>query len=150
IIGAVLRYGLVLPFMLGYVEVIPGIIITLSKAYLAGLLLLLLIGLRQSGTVLIAAIGLMALDLLISVLLFSKSEVLIICVFVMMAVWHHSPGFKKLAIGSVAVVVAYVTIVPLVLYGREEILARYGTVDVGVPLEERLAVVQSYFSYGKV
>jgi hypothetical protein len=149
IIGAILRYGFVVPYSLGYIEVIPGVTITLSKAYSAGLLLLLLSGLQRGGTVLIVAAGLTALDILISTLLFSKSEVLTMVIFAMLAVWHRSPRFKTLAIASLAVVVTYVSLVPFVMYGRSEIFERYGSMDTRVPLEERLAIVQDYFSYGK-
>ena len=149
IVGAILRYGWAVPYFLGYSEIIPGIVIALAKLYSAGLFLLLLVGLRQGGVVLIAAIGLTAFDLLISTLLFNKSEVLITLVFVMLAVWHHSPGYKKLAIVSLAIAATYVALVPFVFYGRDEIIDRYGSLTAAVPLEERLAIAQDYFSPGQ-
>jgi hypothetical protein len=149
IIGAILRYGLVVPFALGYLGIIPGIVIFLAKLYSAGLLLLLLAGLQRGGVLLIVAIGLTALDLLISTLLFSKTEVLVTLVFVMLVLWHHSPGYKKLAIGSLAAAATYVMLGPLVTYGREEIIRRYGSIAVAVPLEERLAIVQDYSALGQ-
>jgi hypothetical protein len=149
-VGAILRYGLVVPYGFGYFEVIPGVVFTLAKLYSAGLLLFLFAGLRRGGIVLIVAIALTALDLLISTLLFYKVEVLSTLVFTMLAVWHHSPGFKKLAIASLAITATYVALVPLVLYGRDEVIARYGSPTAAVPLEERLAIVQDYFSPAEV
>jgi hypothetical protein len=150
IFGAILRYGWVVPVALGYLKIIPGFVFALAKLYSAGLFLLLLVGLRRDGVVLIAAIGLTAFDLLISTLLFAKIEVLITLVFVTLAVWHHSPGYKKLAIASLAIAATYVALVPLVLYGRDEITGRYGSPTAAASIEERLAIVQDYFSLGQV
>lgn len=150
IIGAILRYGLVVPFHLGYLEVIPGFTVTLSKAFSAGLLLLLLNGLQRGGAALIAAIGLTSFDILISILLFSKTEVLTTVVFTTLAMWYRYPRFRTLAIAALAIVATYVPLVPLVLYGRNVLIERYGDTDAAVPLEERLAIVQDYFSYGRV
>jgi hypothetical protein len=149
IFGGILRYGLVVPIGLGYLEIIPGVVLTLAKLYSAGLLLLLLAGLRQGGAALIAAIGLISLDLFISTLLFSKIEVLATILLVLLAVWHHSPGYKKLAIVSLAAIATYVALVPLVLYGRYQIIEQYGSPTAAVPLEERFAIVGDYFSGGQ-
>ncbi len=148
-IGAILRYGLIVPFHLGYWQVIPGFTVALSRAYSAGLLLLLLNGLQRGSAVLIAAIGLTSFDIFISVLLFSKTEVLTTVVFTTLAMWHRSPRLKALAIASLASVAIYMLLGPLVLYGRTVMEERYGEIDAAAPLEERLAIVQDYFSYGR-
>jgi hypothetical protein len=149
VFGAILRYGFFVPNAFGYLEIVPGFVIALAKLYSAGLFLLLVVGLRQGGVVLIAAIGLIAFDLLISTLLFNKGDVLITLVFVMLAVWHHSPGYKKVAIASLVIAATYMALVPLVSYGRNEITGRYGSLTAAVPGEERLAIVQDYFSLGQ-
>jgi hypothetical protein len=62
ITGGIARYLIVLPFSLGLVSVVPGILMPLAKCYVIGLFLLILVGLRGNRSALILSAALVLID----------------------------------------------------------------------------------------
>lgn len=146
VFGAILRYGLIVPAALGYLAPLPGVFIFLGKTYSAGLLLLLIYGLRWRGLALLLAVTLTLVELAVGTLLFAKTEVLITIVFSTLALWYNRPSYLRLGICFLIALSIYASLGNLVLFGREEIIRRYASADAAVSPDERFQIMKRYFA----
>ena len=144
IAGGIARYVFVLPFLLGFGEgFVPSIAIAAARAYSAGLMLLIIVGLRGNRLLLLLAAALVGLELFVGVLSFSKSEVLVTILFVLLAVYHQRPSLLRLGLGAALAIAVFASLQPMIGYGRER------TIELGAgqqiaTLEDRWSIFTSY------
>lgn len=148
VLGGLLRYGLVLPYTYGLLEVtVPGALVTLSKMYYAGVFLLIKHGLSVDRRVFSIAIPVVLLDLVISIAAFAKTEILVMLIFVFLGLISRGASMKKIIFGAIFVMAVFVGSQPLVSYGRDQLFLRYGEIR-GAGLGERVAIVQDFLTTG--
>lgn len=142
ICGGIIRYFVVLPFNLGIVAIIPGILIPLGKSYIVGLFLLILAGLRGRRGALVLAAVLVTLDLAIGLLTFAKVEVLLTLIFSYLAILHHKLTRARVFLGLLIILGIYSQLDPVIHFGRNEIFRQYAST--AAPLSVRIGILQSY------
>jgi hypothetical protein len=151
VVGGLLRYGFVLPDIFGTSNAqYPSIFKNLSKAYAAGLFLLMLHGLSTKSVTLLIAASLFLIDFVAGLLAFDKSEMLTSVIFVYLAILYHSFKFRSVFFISVAAILIVMVTQPLVHYGRAEVAALNGenSRDVAT-VQQRFRILQSY-THGNV
>lgn len=143
-IGGFARYGIVVPFLLGYGDgILPSIVAMLATAYSAGLMLLTYISLGSRRYLLPVAVALVLTELFVGVLLFSKSDVLVTIMFLILAVYHRRPSLFCLAGGAAAAVAVFMTLAPIIGYGRVKTIELGGGQQIA-SIEERWHILQRY------
>lgn len=144
IVGGILRYGFALPYTFGLTTtVLPGAIVTLSSMYYVGIYLLIVYGLRFNRGVMPLAWLLIGFDILVSIASFAKTELMLILIFSFLGFISREANNKRMVFGAVCVAMAYFAFQPLVMYGREELVKRYGEIR-GAGIGERWDIVQNY------
>ena len=144
-LGAVARYSIMVPSLLGTdTALLSGAAVASAKLYPAGLLILLVIGLRQRPILLVPAIGLTIIDLIVGVLLFNKTDVVITILFTVLAIYHARPSFTRLVLGASISVVLLYQLTPLVTFGRERV-AQLTELQAQVTLDQRWSIAGEYF-----
>src|SRR5690606_18534318 len=81
----------------------------------------------------------------VSVASFAKSELLLILIFSFLGFISRNVGKTKVLIGASCVLFAYFAFQPLVGYGRDQLVMRYGEIR-GAGLVERWDIVQDYLA----
>ncbi len=146
-LGAVVRYGLILPRIYGISTLdLPGFINTMGKAYVAGLFLLMFHGLRTKSFTLILAIGLFLIDFAAGLIAFDKSEMLTSLIFFYLAVIFQEARLSRILVGTVAAFAVLLITQPLVHYGRAEVSALNGGVGKTATVEQRIDILQDYLN----
>lgn len=140
--GGAIRYFVVLPWTLGLSEIVPGLVLPLGRAYIIGLYLLVLAGLRGNLPALLLAFVLVPLDMGVGLLTFAKVEVLQTLLFVYLAVLHHKLSLPRIAGGLVLVVGIYSQLDPIIHYGRDELWKQTNSTE--GTLEQRLNILSLY------
>ena len=147
-IGLSITYLLKTPIEFGWIDAqIANSIMSLSRLTLAGIFLLTLYCLkRKNARALMFVALLVCFELIFQLLKFAKSGFLMTLIFFLLAfLWKENLSKKRLLVSAAIVISAYGAVVPIVSYGREEIVLRYGpTTPVG--FSERFNVLQSYFT----
>lgn len=147
VIGTIVNYGLKTPQDFGWINAqIPGSILNLVRLTMAGIFLLTLWSIRRKGTLLpYVLFVLISLELVFQLLRFSKAGILMTMIFFLLAFLWDKASYKRLGISAALVVAAYAATVPVVSYGRQEMVMRYGE---GTPVGfvDRFDVLQSYFT----
>ena len=144
IVGGILRYGFALPYSFGLTTtVLPGAIVTLSSMYYVGIYLLIVYGMRFNRAVMPLAWLLIGTDILVSIASFAKTELMLILIFSFLGFISREANKKRMVLGALCVAMAYFAFQPLVMYGREELVKRYGEIR-GAGLGERWDIVQIY------
>lgn len=145
--GGILRYGVFFPDAYGLLNFhVPAVFLKLSQAYLAGLFLIILFGLRKSPSVLCVGLGLSGLDFLAGALAFEKDQMILTIMFSGLAFVYHQINFARILfiIGLI-----YFVLSPgqsFVHYGRSEV-AQVSTGGRNVAsLDLRIKIARSYFS----
>lgn len=142
LMGGVARYGVIFPKYFGYVDgPVAGYINILSKAYAAGLFLLLLWTLQNARSLLFVPIVLVLIDAMAGVLSWDKSELVLTLAFAYLAIIFDRFSATRALIG-VAIVSAVIYLSqPLVHFGRGQIgLGEQGSIV------QRIAVLAEYLS----
>jgi hypothetical protein len=146
-IGLGINYTIKIPQDFGWIHVqIPGSILALVRLTMAGIFLLTLWSLRQKGAKLrYILFFLVAIELTFQILRFSKAGILMTLIFLLMAFLWDNLSIKRVLSCALLVIATYVSAVPIVSYGREELVIRYGE---GTPVgfAERYDVLRSYFT----
>lgn len=145
IVGGIMRYGITVPRIFGLTDMlVAGWVTALSKAYVAGLFLLLLWSLRHQRRLLFLPVLLIAADVLVGVLAFDKSEILLTLVFTYLAVLYSRFTLARAVTGFAAAFAILVVTQPLVHYGRGQLTVTDGirTATVG----ERIAILRDYLN----
>ena len=148
VVGMAINYGALLPARMGWVETsLPGSILNLSRLTLVGVFMITLWSLQHARWVMPFIVGLVAIELLVHLLTFSKSGLLMTLIMFLMAFLRHKATLRRLVIIGLLVVGTYSTIVPIVSHARYEIGLRYGA-NTAAGLAERYELVESYFTVG--
>jgi hypothetical protein len=140
--GGAVRYLVVLPWTLGLSEIVPGLVLPLGRAYIIGLYLLVLAGLRGNLFALLLSFVLVPLDMAVGLLTFAKVEVLQTLLFVYLAVLHHKLSLPRIAGGLVLIIGIYSQLDPIIHYGRDELWKQTNSTE--GTLEQRLNILSLY------
>jgi hypothetical protein len=140
--GGAIRYLVVLPWTLGLSEIVPGLVLPLGRAYIIGLYLLVLAGLRGNFFALLLSFVLVPLDMAVGLLTFAKFELLQTLLFVYLAVLHHKLSLPRIAGGLVLVISIYSQLDPIIHYGRDELWKQTNSTE--ATLEQRLNILSLY------
>lgn len=115
------KYFVVLPYFLGWVDpdfVVPGFVVVFGKFSLLALFLLLYYAWSRSALFYVPAIFLFVLELMSSILLFSKTDVIMTLGVAFLGLYFVRPS-RLLATSAFSVIaVAYLIVTPLVSKGR--------------------------------
>jgi len=142
-VGLPLKYLLILPYEFNMLEfTVPGIIYQLQNTIPIALLMLCILAHRRGGIWLMIFYGLAVAELLTGTLTFSKREVVITLIMMTLGYYVVYPRLRTLVVGVCAMLVAYVLLVPMVLYGRAETNQFAG----GAGLADRFEIVQKYLA----
>ena len=148
LVGAVLRYAVVLPYALGLMRTtLPGMFMTLAKTFYVGVFLMIVYAMRYDRKILTVMAPLILFEIAVSVATFAKMELLLILVFSFLGFISHRATRTRMVTGALCVLGAYFLFQPLVGYGRIEVIARYGGEAAGI--EERWKIVQDYLDGGR-
>jgi len=147
-IGSGLRYTMVIPYTFGLTDtVLPGIFVTLSKAYYAGIYLLIAYGVKYNRKILPLTFVLVGIEIAVAIASFAKTELLLILIFSFLGFISGKASRTKIVIGASCVLFAFFTFQSLVGYGRDQLSQRYNSIA-GAGLHERWAIVQTYLDGG--
>ena len=142
--GGIARYAIVLPFTLGFAEgFVPSIANAMARSYSAGLMLLVIMALRKGRLLLLIAAVLVSIDLFVGVLLFSKSDVLVTILFVLLALYHQRPSIVRLGAGAAVAIMVFALLAPMIGYGRDRV-TQIGGGRQTATLEDRWNTLKSY------
>lgn len=146
IIGGTLRYGVILPYVLGVsIPVLPGGVIALGKIYYAGIYLLVRsIRNDMHGRMCVAAL-LVFIEIAVSISSFSKTDLIFILVFSLMGIVEVKRGLLVSVIGIAGIATVYFSFQPLVLYGRDRVVQIHGSIN-GAGLGERWEIIRDYMT----
>jgi len=138
--GGVIQFGLTLPWEFGvYDFVLPGVIYNLSKLFLFGLMTLSYLvaaGVRRWRMLLY---GFWAVQLLIALIHFSKTEVMITILLPVLGAYMANRNLKRLVLWFLVMAVVYVVIAKFIHYGRHEVMDLSGTLNQAT-VSERLQI----------
>lgn len=143
-VGASMHYLFVLPHKLGIFEgAVPGAFAQIALTASLGYFLVALWALQNRSLWLYAVIGLVAIDVLVGILLFNKTEAIFPMVMIALAFLYARPTLKRALVAGALVAGFYFAIVPVVVYGRDTVSATYGTID-NASVGERFAILSNY------
>jgi hypothetical protein len=144
-IGLPLEYLLLLPSAFGSLGfVVPGVIANLSCLVSLGIFMLSYLAARAGGRWRVLFWALLSAELVVEFLCFNKSAFLMVLVMATLGRYLARRRMKELVLGAAITFGVYVLLVPLVAWGREQILLEHGN-SVQAPLSERLAIVGRAF-----
>ena len=142
-IGLPLKYLLILPYEFNMIEyTVPGILYQLQNTIPIAIVMLCILAHRRGGIWPVIFYGLVIAELSSATLTFSKRDVLITFIMIALGYFVVHPRIRTLVVGFGAVLVAYVLLVPLALYGRAE-TNRFAD---GAGLVDRFQIVQKYMA----
>ena len=143
-IGLPVKYLIILPYQLGITDtLVAGVVIQLQYLIPVAIVLLCILAFRCGGIWHVMFYATVAAELLTSTLTFAKTDVLTTLVMLTLGAFAVYPRPRTLAAGFLAVLIAYVLLVPLVFYGR----SASGEIE-QAGLAERLEIVRSYLAAG--
>lgn len=142
--GMVIRYFVLIPYVLGLTQaVLPGAIVTLSLVYYVGLYLIVVYTENFNRRLRAAVLILILVDLTVSIATFAKTQLMLLLIFAFFGFLSNGVTLRKIAIGSVCILLAFFTFQPLVIYGRIIVAERSGTLG-AAGLGERIGIIKDY------
>jgi hypothetical protein len=147
--GYATRYFVNIPQVLGLYgdTTILGMLGAVEHAAPAGLFLLTMWCLRFNRNMLVAPLGLLALDITMSLIVFNKSNAMLPTLVVSLAFLTHQLTLYRL-IACIAVLVGlFQFIEPIVGFGRTSLGEGFGTIRAAT-LSQRWSILELYFSSG--
>lgn len=148
LVGGALRYLLLVPYTFGLMDIIiPGSVLAMASMYYVGIYMLVYQAVRHGGIYLILSFVAIPVEIIVSVASFAKTELMFILIFSFLGYISKTVGLRKILVGSAGIIVVYTLFQPLVGYGRDALVERYGEIR-GAGLGERWGIVQDYLKYG--
>lgn len=148
ILGGGLQYLVTLPARFGMTKVVvPGVIGSLSHLNLLGIALLAYIVARGKGSWRIPLVVLWTLQVTVSLLLFSKLELLLSLALPALAAFAGHRRIRRLVLWALLIVMVYLAVPQLVLYGRYRIYSDAGAID-RAGLVQRAEILREWFARG--
>ncbi len=148
-IGLTINYMFAIPYRMGWTSTtLPGSVMNLTKLIPVGVFFITLWGLRNARWLLPAIFGLVAVEMLFSLLMFMKGTMLLLLIMMSLAFLWDQVTLKKLLITGTIVLVAYFASKPIVDHARHEIELRYGA-NTQAGFGERLEIISEYFTAGQ-
>jgi hypothetical protein len=148
-IAVPIKYFVVLPFEFGLTdstEILPGAILQLKDLVPVSLTLLVVLAIRCRGIWLGLAVVTFSAELLVSILTFSKLEVLTPLILTFIGIYICYRGRATAAAGLIVFVLSYFAMVPLVNYGRIEIAKQTGGDFLQMDLAGRFDILTDFVS----
>jgi len=145
--GFSVKYLVLIPFSLGaYGNItLPGLLLSLGLLSHVGLYLLTLYVVRRRPAMFPLIIVLFVIELGAGTVQLNKTEPLLTTLMFTLALLTNSPKPTRAVLSIALIVTVFSTLVPLVGYGRDEMMQRYGTLSSGT-LGERMEVLWDYTS----
>ena len=143
-VGLTVNYGINVPHAFGWTNaVLPGSLTGLARFTMLGVFMLALWSLQRARWLLPAIAALAAIEMLFQLLMFSKSNTLLILIMFLLAFLWRKISIVRSIICAALVVGTYAYLQPLVSYCRTELAARYGD-DTQVSFGQRFDILTSY------
>jgi hypothetical protein len=144
-IGLPTKYLLTLPYELNMLDyIVPGVVYRLQSTIPIAIVMLCVLAHRSGGIWRVLFYGVTVAELFTATMTFSKLDVLITLMMLTLGYFVVYPRPRTLAVGFCAILLVYVLLVPLVLYGRAE-TSQFAE---GAGLGDRFEIVQKYLADG--
>ena len=142
--GAGIKYLIALPYAMGLQEgVVAGAVVQAGALVYVGIFLFTLWTLTYSRKLFPIAVAMVAIDSLIGLLLFSKTDVLLALIAFTLAVFLRGATPLRLAITGIAYAYIFVFLQPIITYGRADYVRQFGQTQ-GAGLSDRLMIIAQY------
>ncbi len=146
IIGGGLQYFLVLPWEFGVYEfILPGIVYNLGKLFLFGLMGLSYVVARGVRHWKVLLYLLWPLQVLISILHFSKADLMLSLLLPVLGIYLAKRRLKHLLLAAFVMALGYVSVAHLIHYGRQEIFDLSGNIKQAT-IGQRLEILGRWIS----
>ncbi|MER8479335.1 hypothetical protein [Mesorhizobium sp. M1163] len=146
LVGGALRYFIVLPYFFNANDqLIPGVYITLSRVFYAGMYMLVYYVVKNRSLWIFAALPLFVIDFGFSVATFAKQELLLLLMFSFLGYVGDGVKLSRGLVAGAAMLFAFFSFQPLVEFGRASIAGTYGEIS-GASLKERVAIIHDYIN----
>lgn len=143
IIGAFLKYLIILPYSFGMTSfVVPGSINNLANLYELGLSLVAYLSVKKKTWRIVLWV-LLPLHLSIVFLEFSKTSLIISLLLPALGAYLCHNSIKRLAIWGAAIFLLFYLVQPFIQYGRSEIFANTETIH-RATLQERIEITRRF------
>ena len=144
IMGAVVRYGMVLPYEMGWsTTTLQGGLAQISNSILIAIYILTLWSLKTSPGFLPFVFAIMATEMILGILLFNKSSFLYPIIVFSLAWLHAGPSKKKVVVIIAMFSFSFAVLQPWVAYARLKHYTYFGSA-VGANFSERANILFSY------
>jgi hypothetical protein len=148
LVGGALQYLVILPARFGITDtVMPGVVWNLGRLHLLGIALLAYVVAGGSRFWRVPLAVLWTAQLAVSVLLFSKLELILTLVLPALGAYASHRRIKRLVLWGLVTAAVYLSVPQFVLYGRAQIHKDTGTIY-RAGLRERAAIVRQWFASG--
>jgi hypothetical protein len=145
--GGIVKYLFLVPQMLNLSNfTLPGSIGLIANFTYIAVFLLTAWSLEHKRTAFPFVAGWVCLEMLIGILEFNKTEVLLVLMMFLFAFLRRRVTLMRLGMVAAGVVLCFLSIIPLVDYGRVQICLRYTCAGGMVDLSERLDILLSKLS----
>ncbi|SRR6266436_1169948 len=142
ILGSTVKYTFTVPQMLGLTSfVLPGAVGAIGNFTYAAVFFLTAWSYENAKGAFPLIVLFVAMELLIGVLTLTKTEVLLVLMMFLLAFLRRQITLGRLVIIAAIMILCYVTIQPIIDYGRIEQLRRYAGYE-GGDLAERLDILR--------
>jgi len=146
IVGYAAKFLIEVPMSFGaYSTAVPGAVLQMAQLSSVGLYLLALHGFEHSRPIMWVSIFLLALDLFVGALQFSKFAMLLPLIMFLLAWLGARMSSLRIAAALGIFVTIYSASQPFIEFGRESLQEKYGSIASG-SLGERLEILQRYES----
>lgn len=148
VVGGCLQYLIILPARFGALDVVlPGIFWNLGRVHLLGIALMAYVVARGKRSWRIPFWILWGLQLLVSLLLFSKLELILSLVLPALGAYASHRRLKRLLLWGALATTVYLSVPHLVLHGREQIRGQTGATD-RAGLTQRAEILVQWYERG--
>lgn len=147
VIGAPIRYFVVLPLQLGLLNDvnIPGAVLTAGHSVYAAIVLLTIWSRRYAKGMFPLVVALVAFDCFVGVIQYNKTAVLTPMIMFLLALLDRNVTFMRLGVAGAVLLATYFALIPVVQMGRSELQRRHSGRITG-DFSERSDVLSDVFS----
>lgn len=145
VLGYTIRFFFELPYSFNAfgARPLPGVVVNIVYLGVCGLFLLTMWCNTYNRRYLPVPALLLAFDMLAGTLQFAKTSVILPLIFFLLGLLRGRAGTGQLVLSAVAIWLAFATLVPVVQYGREQLLLRTGNIGIG-SFTERMEILSNY------
>lgn len=146
--GGVLEYLVILPWQFGAYKIpLPGVVSNLSNMYVLGLMVLAYMVAKGKKNWKLPLVILWTIQVVVSLLVFSKQQLLLTMALPAVGAYLAHRKVTRLFGWGAGLLLVYLFVGPLVLYGRGQIAMHTGNIDQAT-LGQRSQIVADWFKEG--